>query len=81
MKKYHELNDNQKKKLIEFMNIPDKVKIVKKLKPFTKLKSNLKLIIMMIIRLFKNLIIILYILKMEIQSVLSKNGYKIKKNH
>ena len=29
---------NQKKELIEFMNIPEKVKIVEKVKPFTKKK-------------------------------------------
>lgn len=28
MKKYHELNDNQKKELILFMNIPEREKIV-----------------------------------------------------
>lgn len=29
-KKYHELNDNQKSELIEFMNIPEREKIVVK---------------------------------------------------
>ena len=30
MKKYHILTDSQKKELIEFMNIPEKIKIVEK---------------------------------------------------
>ena len=40
MKKYHELNDNQKKELIEFMNIPEKVKIVEKIKTVYKEKKS-----------------------------------------
>ena len=30
LKKYHELNDNQKTELIEFMNIPEREKIIVK---------------------------------------------------
>lgn len=40
MKKYHELNDNQKKELIEFMNIPEKVKIVEKVNIVHKEKKS-----------------------------------------
>ena len=40
MKKYHELNDKQKKELIEFMNIPEKVKIVEKIKTVYKEKKS-----------------------------------------
>ena len=40
MKKYHELNDNQKKELIEFMNIPEREKIVEKVKIVYKEKKS-----------------------------------------
>ena len=39
MKNYHTLNDNQKNELIEFMNIPEKVKIVEKVKTVYKEKK------------------------------------------
>ena len=40
MKKYHELNDNQKQELIEFMNIPEKIKIKEKVKIVYKEKKS-----------------------------------------
>lgn len=40
MKNYHTLNDNQKNELIEFMNIPEKVKIVEKVKTVYKEKKS-----------------------------------------
>ena len=42
LKKYHTLDDNQKKEIIEFMNIPEKVKIVEKVTIVYKEKKNKK---------------------------------------
>ena len=60
LKNYKNLNDQQKKNIIELLNIPEKIKIVEKEKIIYKEKIilNLNAIIMMIINKFLRISII-----------------------